>query len=203
MLYYRFHGFPVAADAPLGDTFARIIECFDKAGITNPPLRFCFHGPRGCAEIVAKFPELRRFLSTAGPQSGAAPVENLSNFGPSAPDAFAGPEGEAALETIAAVVANILREFSIYLATIVLGPILEGSTFLRPSNPHSPRLEMDLQSVGLSWQSSPTDDGRRYFLSFTEPLRVGIAGNLPRRGSKLCMLPFPAPRQKRYARMLT
>lgn len=173
MLYYRFHGFPVAADAPLGDTFGRVRECLRKAGVKNPRLRFCLHGPRGCAQIVARFPELRRFLSTAGPQSGAVPVEHLSNFGPSAPGAFAGPEGQVALETIAAVVAGIPREFPIYMATIVLGPVLEGSKFSRPWSRHSPRLEMDLQSVRLSWQSSPTDDGRRYFLSFNEALPSG------------------------------
>jgi len=170
MLYYRFHNFPVAADAPLAATLARVKEGLDKAGVRNAPLRFCLHGPRGCAEIVARFPELRRFLSTAGPRSGGTPVEHLSNFGPSAPGAFAGQSGEVALETIAAVVAGIPREFPISTAHLVLGPILEGRTLVRSSYLHSPLMEIDLQSISIGWQSLPTRDGRRYFLSFIEPL---------------------------------
>jgi hypothetical protein len=175
MLYYRFHNFPVAADAPLGSTFARVKECLDKAGVRNAPLRFCLFGPRGCAEIVARFPELRRFLSTAGPQSGGTPVEHLSNFGPSAPGAFAGPAGDVAPEMIAAVAAGIPQDFPIYGAHFVFGPILEGRTLMRPSHLHSPVMEISLQSISLGWQDSPTRDGRKYFLSFIEPLPTADA----------------------------
>jgi hypothetical protein len=38
MLYYRFHNFPVAADAPLAGAFAQVKECLDNAG-ARPPLR--------------------------------------------------------------------------------------------------------------------------------------------------------------------
>jgi len=85
MLYYRFHGFPVAADAPLGETFALVKECLEKAGLKNRPLRFCLFGTQGCQQIVASFPEFRRFLSTAGAEPHAEPIQHLSNFGPSAP----------------------------------------------------------------------------------------------------------------------
>ncbi len=170
MLYYRFHDFPVAADAPLGATVARIKECLDKAGVGNARLRFCLFGTRGCAQIVARFPEFRRFLSTAGPQRGGPPVEHLSNFGPSAPGAFAGPVADVPPETIAAVVAGIPQEFPISTLHLTLGPILQGATLLRRSGLRSPLMETDLQSISLGWQSSPTADGRRYFLSFIEPL---------------------------------
>jgi hypothetical protein len=170
MVYYRFHNFPVAADAPVAATLALVKECPGKAGVTNVPLRFCFFGSQGCAEIVAKFPELRRFLSTAGPQRHDTLVEHLSNFGPSAPGALAGPLGEVPLGTIAAVAAGIPREFPISSAQLVLGPILQGAMSVQPLRLCSPFLEMYLQSVHLSWQSCPTRDGRRYPLSFNEPL---------------------------------
>ena len=149
MLYYRFHNFPVAADAPLGATFAQIKEGLEKAGVRNVPLRFLFLGARGCAEIVARFPELRRFWSTAGGKSGDPPIEHLSNFGPSAPGAFAGPSGEVATETIAAVTAGIPREFPIHSAHFSLGPILEGATLARSSHVRSPLMEMHLQCISL------------------------------------------------------
>jgi hypothetical protein len=170
MRYYRFHSFPVAADAPLVATFARIRECLDKAGVKNAPLRFCLHGPRGCAQIVARFPELGRFLSTAGRQSGPTPVEHLSNYGPSAPGAFAGPSGEVAAETIATIATGIPQEFPVSKATFAFGPILKGAKRVEPSRVYSPFLEMDLRSISLSWQNSPTRDGRKYFLSLREPL---------------------------------
>jgi hypothetical protein len=170
MLYYRFHNFPVAADAPLAATLARVKESLDKAGLGNVPLRFCFFGPRGCAAVMAKFPELRRFFSTTARKPDDAPVEHLSNFGPSAPGALAGPSGRVAFKTIAAVVAGIPREFPISTASLVLGPIREGVTFVRSSHSHSPHMEMGFQSVSLGWQSSPTRDGRKYFLNFNEPL---------------------------------
>ena len=174
MRYYRLHSFPVAADVPLGATFARVKECLDKAGVRKAPLRFCLNGPRGCATIVARFPELRRFLSTAGRQTGATPVEHLSNYGPSAPGAFAGPSGEVSREMIAAIAAGIPHEFPISTATFALGPILRGATRVPSSRLHSPFLEMNLQSVNLSWQSSPTRDGRKYSLSFNEPLPTAL-----------------------------
>ncbi len=170
MRYYRYHSFPVAADEPLGATFARVRECLDKAGVRNAPLRFCLFGTRGCAKIVARFPELRRFLSTAGRQSGDTPVEHLSNFGPSAPGAFAGPSGDVVPETIAAVAAGIPQEFPIYSASFNLGPILKGAEPMQTSRMHSLSLELNLQSVHLGWQDSPTSDGQKYFLSFIEPL---------------------------------
>ena len=199
MRYYRFHNFPVAADAPLGATFARVKECLDKAGVRKAPLRFCLHGPRGCATIVARFPELRRFLSTAGRQSGDTPVEHLSNYGPSAPGAFAGPSGEAAPETIAAVAAGIPDEFPISTATFALGPILRGATRVPSSRLHSRFLEMNLQSVQLSWQSSPTRDGRKYFLSFNEPLPTADAKQPVPAGIKTLYSAFPGAKAEKIS----
>jgi hypothetical protein len=170
MVYYRFHNFPVAADAPVAATLALVKECLGKAGVTNVPLRFCFFGSHGCAEIVAKFPELRRFLSIAGPQRHDTLVEHLSNFGPSTPGALAGPLGEVPPETIAAVAAGIPGEFPISSANLRLGPILEGSTLVRPSGLRSPLQGLELQCLSLSWQSSPTRDGQRFFLNFIETL---------------------------------
>lgn len=170
MLYYRFHGFPVAADGPIGGTFARITEFFDAALIRNVPLRFCFFGKHGCDRIIARFPEFLRFLSVAASQVDGREVELLSNFGPSAPGAFAGPVDDAPPETIGAVLAGIPQEFPIYSAHFVLGPILEGTTLVSSSPLQSLLMEMDLQSISLGWQSSPTRDGQRYFLSFIEPL---------------------------------
>jgi hypothetical protein len=175
MRCYRFHNFPVAADAPLGATFARVKECLDKAGVRKAPLRFCLHGPRGCATIVARFPELRRFLSTAGRQTGTTPVEHLSNFGPSAPGAFAGPSGDVAPETIAAVAAGIPQEFPIYIAHFELGPISLGAALVRSSHLHSPLMEISLQCVSVGWQDSPARDGSRYSLHFIEPLQTADA----------------------------
>jgi hypothetical protein len=170
MQYYRFHNFPAAADAPLGATLARVQECLDKAGVKNPALRFCLWGTRGCEEIIARFPEFRRFLSTAGPQHGSAPVEHLSNFGPSAPGAFAGPSGDVAPETIAAVAAGIPQEFPIYMAHFELGPISRGTALVRSSHLHSPLMEISLQCISVGWQDSPARDGSRYSLHFIEPL---------------------------------
>jgi hypothetical protein len=70
---------------------------------------------------------------------------------------------------IAAVAAGIPHEFFIYSAHFVLGPILHGTSRMQ-SRLHSHLLDMNLQSVNLGWQSSPTRDGRMYFLSFIEPL---------------------------------
>ena len=170
MQHYRFHNFPVAADAPLGATLARVQECLDKAGVKNPALRFCLWGTRGCEEIIARFPKFRGFLSTAGPQHGSAPVEHLSNFGPSAPGAFAGPSGDVAPETIAAVAAGIPQEFPIYMAQFELGPISPGTAPVRSSHLHSPLMEISLQCISVGWQDSPARDGSRYSLHFIEPL---------------------------------
>lgn len=171
MLYYRFHGFPVAADAPLGTTIARVNECLSKAGVANTPLRFCFSGERACSAIAAKFPELGYFLTDQGSPQDEAPRQHLSNFGLSAPGALAGPAGEVPFETIAAVVEGIPTEFPIYLVTVALGPIVQGRTFVPTPSARSPLLVLlNSQCVSIHWQDSPTRQGEKYSLSVIEPL---------------------------------
>lgn len=171
MLYYRFHSFPVAADAPLGTTIARVNECLSKDGVANTPLRFCFFGERACSAIAAKFPELAYFLTDQGSPQDEAPRQHLSNFGLSAPGALAGPAGEVPFETIAAVVEGIPAEFPIYLVMVTLGPIVQGRTFVPTPSARSPLLVLlNSQCVSLHWQDSPTREGEKYSLSVIEPL---------------------------------
>jgi hypothetical protein len=178
MLYSRIHGFSVETDAAVGLTFARVKECLEKAEVDDTPLRFCFHGSRGCAEILARFPELRRFLSTAGPQVGAAPDEHLSNFGPLAPGALAGPSGDVVSETITAIVEGIPTEFPISSVTLAIGPIPQDLAPVALSSKHTPFKHTPFpdistlfaQCVTLMWQSVTPRNGQRYSLVVFEPL---------------------------------
>jgi len=171
MGYYRFHNFSVTAEAPVGATFALLYESLAKADVINAPLRFCFTGTKGCSAILARFPELANFFVTERSGSGGILQVHLSNFGPSAPLAWAGPAGVVVAETIMAVAGRIPSEFPITWAMVVVGPIGHATTPVESSPPLSSRLPLAYpHCVRLSWQSSPTRRGQRYFLTVVEPV---------------------------------
>jgi hypothetical protein len=198
-LYNRTHGFSVATDAAVGRTLARVKECLAKAGVASAPLRFCFHGSRGCAEIVARFPKLRRFLSSEGPQYGAAPDEHLSNFGPSAPGALAGPLGDVEFETILAIAEGIPTKFPISNMIFVIGPILEETAAIALSSQHRPLRDITTlcaQCVTLMWQSVAPRNGQRYSLVVFEALPTDDATQLVPAWVQALYSAFPGSAEK-------
>src|SRR5579859_1362206 len=123
MLHYRRYGFVFPEGETFAGALARVFQVSDDAGMATAPLRFLFEdtpGGTGCSRIVEQFPEFAPFaVSTKG-------VSRLSNLDGRWEGGNPEAGGEPAWETLLAAAEGIPAEFPVWIASVLIGPVLWG-----------------------------------------------------------------------------